>query len=342
MRLPTSMSLDLAQASSSTVWLSSSDDRVSGEPSSQSSESTSDTFFGSTADTRTSLPPHHPAGEGQRGDRLHALRPGRLAAGARADRREAVGVLEDEVALEVAVDRVAHRGADAGGEDRDEDHHGQADHQRARGDRGAARLAHRVLARQAPGDAAELLERPAADRGERAHELGAEHRDAEAAWPPRRRPRAPPRRWRRRCRRTGRRRSCRCPRSTSSTATPVKMRPRVRLSGSSASSSAAIGVTRVARSAGTRAAASVTKMPTTSATMIVRLATTVPVLGRSMPKALEHGPEARGEPDPGRHAESRAEHAEQQRLEDHPAEDLAAARRRACAAARTRGSAARP
>ena len=74
------------------------------------------------------------------------------------------------------------------------------------------------------------------------------------------------------------------PISVSSAAKAANTRPRVRLSGSSASRSAAIGETRVARSAGTSAAASVTTIPTTSATITVRASTTVPVFGRSIPK----------------------------------------------------------
>ena len=54
------MSFFFAQASSSTASRSCSEESVAGEPFSQSSESTSDTFFGSTADTRTSLPPTSP------------------------------------------------------------------------------------------------------------------------------------------------------------------------------------------------------------------------------------------------------------------------------------------
>ena len=58
--------------------------------------------------------------------------------------------------------------------------------------------------------------------------------------------------------------------------------------GSSAPSrTAAIGSTRVARSAGRIAAISVTKMPTASATTTVRVAKTVPTCGRSMPNATK-------------------------------------------------------
>ena len=56
--------------------------------------------------------------------------------------------------------------------------------------------------------------------------------------------------------------------------------------GSSAPSrTAAIGGTRVARRAGRMLASSVTIVPTSSDTMIVRVASTVPVLGRSAPIA---------------------------------------------------------
>ena len=63
-------------------------------------------------------------------------------------------------------------------------------------------------------------------------------------------------------------------------------RPRLFVSCSSASRSAAMGVTRVARSAGFSAATSVTTTPTISETITVRVAITVPVFGRSIPNAL--------------------------------------------------------
>ena len=60
----------------------------------------------------------------------------------------------------------------------------------------------------------------------------------------------------------------------------------MRDAGSSAPSrTAAIGGTRVARSAGRMLAASVTPVPTSSATTTVRAATTVPDFGRSVPSA---------------------------------------------------------
>jgi hypothetical protein len=88
------------------------------------------------------------------------------------------------------------------------------------------------------------------------------------------------------------------PIANSSNANAVKMRPRVRLSGSSASRRAAIGDTRVARIAGTSAEASVTTTPTRSETTMVRVSITVPVLGRSIPKVLKtaFSPEAKAMP----------------------------------------------
>ena len=114
------------------------------------------------------------------------------------------------------------------------------------------------------------------------------------------------------------------PPTPSTTATAVTIRPRRRLSGSSASRSAAIGDTRVARSAGLSAENSVTRIPTSSATTIVRAAITVPVLGRSMPKRLEHRVEGLGEADPADHAEHRAHHADHRGLGHDRAEHLAA------------------
>ncbi len=71
----------------------------------------------------------------------------------------------------------------------------------------------------------------------------------------------------------------------SSPATTASTRPRRLRSGSAASSRAAIGVTRVARSAGVRAASIVTPTPSASATTTVRVANTRPVFGRSIPDA---------------------------------------------------------
>ena len=110
----------------------------------------------------------------------------------------------------------------------------------------------------------------------------------------------------------------------SSTAITVKIRPRVRLSGSSASSSAAIGDTRVARRAGTRAAASVTSRPTTRASITVRVAITVPVLGRSAPMLFSRALSRPARPIPGHHAQHRSHQADDRGLEHHAAQDLRA------------------
>ena len=173
---------------------------------------------GSTADTRDVLAAHHAAGEARaRRPSPRPASPPRPRPDAGADRREAVGVLEDEVALEVAVDRVAHRGADPGGERRS-----RTPPPPARSSARAAVTAVRPGLRTAFSRASRPV-RPRSfssgqpiKRGERAHEPRAEQRDAEqrghrAAADQRRRPRS-----RRRWRRTGRRRSCRCPSANSS------------------------------------------------------------------------------------------------------------------------------
>ena len=54
-----------------------------------------------------------------------------------------------------------------------------ADHQRGGGRRGALRVAHRVLARDQPGDALELLDRDAERAADRRRDHGPEHRDAD-------------------------------------------------------------------------------------------------------------------------------------------------------------------
>ena len=88
------------------------------------------------------------------------------------------------------------------------------------------------------------------------------------------------------------------PIAPNATATAVTMRPRGFVSWSSASRSAAIGVTRVARSAGTSAATTVTITPTISETMTVRAVTTVPVFGRSIPTAWNSSLIANANPTP--------------------------------------------
>ena len=104
-----------------------------------------------------------------------------------------------------------------------------ADHERRGGHRGAAGVAQRVLARQAPGDARRPPERPPDERRERAHEPRAEHRDAEED--ERRAPRPmSPAADRRTRRRTARRAAARRPATPSSTAMIVRTRPPPRCS----------------------------------------------------------------------------------------------------------------
>ena len=67
----------------------------------------------------------------------------------------------------------------AGGEDRHEHDERQADHQRRGGDRGALRLADRVLARQLAGQALEARQRRAEHARQRAHQQRRQERDAE-------------------------------------------------------------------------------------------------------------------------------------------------------------------
>ena len=176
-RSPTPTPWSLAQASSTTAPAGPSRDSVLGEPVSQSRDSTRLTVRGSTPDTRTSSPAIFPPAVDSEDT---VLTPARARRRRRArDLREAVHVLDHEVALEVPVDRPRDRSLDPGGEDGDEDHEREADHQRRRGHGRARRLAQRVLARQPPGEPAQALDRPARDRGERPHEPRAHERDAE-------------------------------------------------------------------------------------------------------------------------------------------------------------------
>ena len=103
------------------------------------------------------------------------------------DRREAVRVLEDHVALEVLVDRLRDRRLEAGGEDGHEGHEREPDHQRGRRGGGAAGLAHRVLAREPAGQPADALHRLAGQRRERPDEPRREQRGARTGSAPRRR-----------------------------------------------------------------------------------------------------------------------------------------------------------
>ncbi len=280
------MSLVFAQASSTTVSLFESDDSVSGEPFCQSSESTSATFLGSTADTRMSLPPTTPpANESE--DTVFT--PGVSAAA-----RPAPGLIGEKPSVfwrtmspwklrSIALPTEALIPA-------------------------ANVVTNTTTARPIISAPAVTAVRPGlrtvfsrASRPVRPRSFSSGQPQSEASG------------------RTSRGLNIETPKSVatappptsaaavfassvapnspaqvmpmpianSSSANAVKIRPRVRLSGSSASRSAAIGDTRVARTAGTSAEASVTPTPTTSATTIVRVSITVPVFGRSIPKLLK-------------------------------------------------------
>ena len=99
--------------------------------------------------------------------------------GAAGDRREAVAVLDHQAAGEVFVDDLGDRALQAGGEDRHEDDERDADHERGRGDRGAAGLRVAFSRARRPLTPAQALERRADERGDRPHELRAEQRDGE-------------------------------------------------------------------------------------------------------------------------------------------------------------------
>ena len=154
-------------------------------------------------------------------------------------------------------------------------------------DRRAARLAHRVLARQAPGQAAQPLQRPADERRQRPHQPRAEHRHAEqrrhgaaadeagrrvgvadraeqavGGHPEAAERRAAPPPPRRSCRGRG----------------PRAARPRA------APPSATRAWPAAPASARRRASRTCRPRPTT---MIVRVSITMPVLGRSIPKLLK-------------------------------------------------------
>ncbi len=89
---------------------------------------------------------------------------------------------------------------------------------------------------------------------------------------------------------------------------------------------AAIGGTRVARSAGSSPASTVTPMPASSDTTIVRDSSTVPLSGRSAPNALNSWSSAGASADPREQAEHGADHAEHQPFGDDRAHASAGAR----------------
>ncbi len=92
------------------------------------------------------------------------------------------------------------------------------------------------------------------------------------------------------------------------------------------SRTAAIGGTRVARIAGNRPAASVMPTPTTSATITVRSAKTRSAVGSSTPRARKSPSMPSASRTPRPRPTSEASEADDERLEDHRAEDLAARR----------------
>ena len=98
-----------------------------------------------------------------------------------------------------------------------------------------------------------------------------------------------------------------------------------RLSGSAAPSwAAAIGGTRVARSAGRSAATSVTTVPTTSAVTTVSPLTEAAGRRQREAERVEDREHAVGDPDAGDQADDRREDADHQCLADHVAHHLAA------------------
>ena len=114
------------------------------------------------------------------------------------------------------------------------------------------------------------------------------------------------------------------PRPPSSSAAISVRRPRGFESCSSDSRSAAIGVMRVARSAGASAATSVTTIPISSETITVRASSTVPVLGRSAPIALKSALMPAANRIPAASPATAPSDAEHERLDPDGREDLPA------------------
>ena len=81
--------------------------------------------------------------------------------------------------LDLLVDALVDRRAQAGGEDRHQHDERDADHQRRGGDRRALGLAAGVLARQAAREALEAHQRAADQAAQRAHERRRQQREAE-------------------------------------------------------------------------------------------------------------------------------------------------------------------
>ena len=112
--------------------------------------------------------------------------------------------------------------------------------------------------------------------------------------------------------------------------------------GSSAPSrTAAIGGTRVARSAGKKLAISVTMIPSASETTTVRASRRRPLFGSVNPTASNSQKRPFARPSPRKSPTIEASDAHHERLEQRPRAAPGAATRRACAASRTRACAAR-
>ena len=90
-----------------------------------------------------------------------------------------VSLVTTRSALARSCDRAVDRVLEARGEDGDEDHEREADHQRRRRDRGARRVARGVVARELAGRVPEALQRPADDGRQRAHDVARAQRDAD-------------------------------------------------------------------------------------------------------------------------------------------------------------------
>ena len=91
----------------------------------------------------------------------------------------AVGADDDVVGVHLLLDGGGRGVPQAGAERGDDGDQGEPDHQRGRGRRGAPGVAHGVLARQAPGRAAEAAGGEADHRRDRLHEPRREQRDAD-------------------------------------------------------------------------------------------------------------------------------------------------------------------
>ena len=255
--------------------------------------------------------------------------------------REAVLGGEHVVAAELAHDRADDRLFQPLAEDGKGGHEGEPDHQGGSGGGGPRRVPGRVGARQRPGCPADLRRRPAE------HVARAGARCSGRSSRRRRRPRAPrlragagacrsegPRGRRRGRRARARRRRRR-----------VRRQDRSGRGGSGGSTepsrTAAIGGTRVARTAGHRLATTVTAVPTTSETITVRVVKTSEVKGSLTPSALKSASSPLARPSPTNEPDRRGDEAGHEPLEHHCAAHLPRARARARAASRTRASAGR-